>query len=62
MGDHIACQFPDEGVVALVEDGAGPAGVGPALGGPDRGASAESLASSTPSCAPCESSLSDEGD
>lgn len=38
MGDHIACQLPDEGVAALVEDGAG---VGSALGGPDGGASAE---------------------
>jgi hypothetical protein len=59
MGAHIACQFPDEGVAALVEDGAG---VGSALGSPDRGASAESLACSTSSCASCASSLSNGGD
>ena len=59
MGDHIACQFPDEGVAALVEDWAG---VGSVLGSPDRGASAESPACSTSSCTSCESSLSDEGD
>lgn len=58
MGDHIACQFPDEGVAALVEDGVG---VGSALGGPNCGASAEPPAGSV-SRASCASSLSNEGD
>lgn len=58
MGDHIACQFPAEAVVALVEDGVG---VGSALGCPDRGASAESPTCSASPCTPCPSSLSNEG-
>ena len=59
MGDHIACQFPDEAVAALVEDGVG---VDPVLGSPDRGASAESPTCSASPCTSCTSPLSNEGD
>jgi hypothetical protein len=60
MGDHIACQFPEEGVSALVE-----AGVDSALdlGDTDRGAFAEPSACSAACCGVSSCcSLSDEGD